>query len=285
MKMRLLIATILTSTAIFFSCSKDENTDPKFSAEDSATNAKVDMAANDISRTIEDALVAEDGISGKYSVSQSAIPTCATISRVPDYGTVITPGTTITKTIAFNPAGCTLPSGNVVRGTIVITFVYQPSATTHTINYHFDNFYHNDIKINGDKNFTRTLTSTPANSEVHPVYTMNMNLTATLPSGEIVTRVGSRVSEIIEGYGTTDLLDNVYRVTGEWTTTFPSGIVEVATITSPMIFKVNCHHFVKGIISFVRNGHTATLDYGDGTCDNIAILTYNGLTFTIVLGN
>jgi len=42
---------------------------------------------------------------------------------------------------------------------------------------------------------------------------------------------------------------------------------------------------VLGVITIVRNGNTATLDYGDGACDNLAVLTVNGNTFNIVIGN
>ena len=48
---------------------------------------------------------------------------------------------------------------------------------------------------------------------------------------------------------------------------------------------VNKPLIVSGIITIVRNGNTATLDYGDGTCDNLAVLTVNGNQYNIIIGN
>ena len=166
-----------------------------------------------------------------------------------------------------------------------MSFAYQPEATSHTVTYTFVNFYHNAIKFNGTKTFTRVMGTSTANPNTHPIFTMNMEMTATLPNGEEVTRVGTRTREIIEGYNTPIWLDNIYQITGNWTTTFPSGAVQTSTITTPLRIRMNCNHIVRGIITIVRNNNTATLDYGDGECDNIAIFTINGVPHTIVLGN
>jgi hypothetical protein len=48
---------------------------------------------------------------------------------------------------------------------------------------------------------------------------------------------------------------------------------------------VNKPLLVQGVITFVRNTHTATLDYGTGDCDNIGIFTINGISHTIIIGN
>ena len=128
------------------------------------------------------------------------------------------------------------------------------------------------------------MATSTANPNIHPIVTMNLDMTATLPNGDIVTRVGQRVREIIEGYSTSIWLDNIYQVTGEWTTTFPSGGVQNSTITTPLRIRMNCPNIVRGVITIVRNGNTATLDYGNGDCDNLATLTVNGNSYTITLG-
>ena len=42
---------------------------------------------------------------------------------------------------------------------------------------------------------------------------------------------------------------------------------------------------VQGVITFTKNNHTATLDYGSGECDNLAVYTVNGNSYNIVIGN
>lgn len=276
-----------------FSCSKDEE-ERAITSDEATINAKIDMANDDVSDVVEEqeASTYSNSVNGRNEdPSFSTLSNCATISRVPAFGTAITPGTTVTKTIDFGTVGCTLDNGNVVKGKIIISFVFQPSATSHSITYTFDNFYHNGIKFVGTKTFTRVMSVETPNSPSHPIVTMDMDLTATFPNGNVYTRVGQRVREIIEGYNTPgNFLDNIYKVTGSWTTTYPNTNDLVSTITTPLHVKMSCivpqkPLLVSGIITFQRNGNTATLDYGDGTCDNLAVYTVNGNSFNIVIGN
>jgi hypothetical protein len=280
---------ILGLTIIFmtFSCSKEEQeSNAPMTAEEATMNAKIDIANDDVSKIVEDQLTPEDGISGKSTeVVSPFLPDCATVTRVPEFGATITPGTLVTKTIDFGTTGCPLPNGNILKGIIVISFTYQPEATSHTVNYTFNNFFHNAIEFDGTKTFTRVMGTSTANPETHPIVTMNMDMTATFPSGAVVTREGTRVREIIEGYGTAIWADNIYEITGSWTTTFPSSTVQSSTITFPLRIRMNCSNIVRGIITIVRNDNTATLDYGVGECDNLAVFTINGNSYNIILGN
>lgn len=276
-----------------FSCSKDEE-ERIITQDEASVNAKIDLANDDVSDVVEEqeSSTYSNSVSGRNEdPSFSTFSDCATISRVPAFGTPITPGTTVTKTIDFGTVGCTLNNGNVVKGKIIISFVYQPDATSHTITYTFDDFYHNAIKFVGTKTFTRVMSVATQSSPSHPIVTMDMDLTATFPNGNVYTRIGQRVREIIEGYSTPgNLLDNVYRVTGSWTTTYPNTSDLVSTITTPLRVRMSCltpHKplLVSGVITFERNGNTATLDYGNGDCDNLAVYTVNGNSFNIVIGN
>lgn len=284
MKTKILILSVLLSV-VFYSCTKDSETENKvMTADDAKINARLDVAGSDISAIVEDQFKPEDGITLKAAQQTAFTPSCATVTRVPNYGTTITPGTTITKTITFDPInGCTLPNGNVLKGKIIITFVYQPSATSHTINYQFDNFYHNGVKIVGNKTFTISWGTSTANPNTHAIVVMNMDFTATFPSGNVYHRTGSRTTEIIGGQSTPEYSDNVYSVTGQWTTnSTTSGWSMTSTITSPLIVKLNCSNIVKGIVQFQGYG-TSTLDFGNGDCDNVAIFTHNGVQYTIIL--
>lgn len=210
---------------------------------------------------------------------------------MPAFGTAITPGTQVTKTIDFGTTGCQLNNGNIVKGKIIISFVFQPTAVSHTVTYTFDNFYHNNIKFVGTKTFTRSLTAATATSAPHPIVVMLLDMTITMPNGDVYTRVGTRTRELVEGFNTPMIFaDNIYKITGNWTTTHPNGTVQTATITTPLRAKMSCLAvnkplLVLGVITFVKNGVTATLDYGNGDCDNTAVFTINGTSYTINIGN
>ena len=275
------------------SCNKDED-NSTITAEEAGINAKLDIANDDVSDIVEqeEASTYSNTLNGKTTEdANSTLSNCATITRVPAFGTPITPGTVVTKTIDFGTTPCVLNNGNTVSGKIIISFTFQPNAPSHTITYTFDNFRHNAILFVGNKTFTRIMTVATTTSPSHPMITMNMDITATFPNGNSYTRVGQRIREIIAGFGTPAIwADNVYRVTGSWTTTFPNTSIQYSTITTPLIVKLSCIAvnkplLVRGVISIVRNDNVATLDYGNGDCDNTAIFTLNGIPHTIIIGN
>lgn len=274
------------------SCSKQEEKNGKITAEDMKVGTQIDAMNDDVTSIVEEqeASTYSDAISGKNAdLGLSELTNCATITRVPAFGTAPTVGETVTKTIDFGQ-NCVLDSGNVVSGIIVISFVYDPDATSHTITYSFENFFHNGIEFDGEKTFTRTMVTTGADPVGHPKVTMELDITATLPDGGVYHRVGNRVREIIEGYGNLILADNVYEITGNWVTTTPNGVVQNSNITVPLKVKMSCVAvnkplIVYGIIVIATNTSTASLNFGDGTCDNSAVLTINGNSYDIVIGN
>ncbi len=276
-------------------CEKDNVTvADTLTSEDGLINAKIDAGTDDISNILDQLF---DNVNGNTIVyrginnDNSVFSNCATITRVPAFGTQVIPGTQVTKTIDFGTTGCTLNNGNIVKGKIIISFVYQPTAVSHTVTYTFDNFYHNNIKFVGTKTFTRSLTAATATSAPHPIVVMLLDMIITMPNGDVYTRVGTRTRELVEGFNTPMVFaDNIHKITGNWTTTHPNGTVQTATITIPLRAKMSCLTVNKpllvfGVITFVKNGVTATLDYGNGDCDNTAVFTINGVSYTIIIGN
>ena len=79
--------------------------------------------------------------------------------------------------------------------------------------------------------------------------------------------------------------DDIYSITGSATGTSASQNNFSATITSPLIKKMNCRHIVQGTFTFdPGNGKPVrTVDFGNGTCDDIATVTINGNVYTIQL--
>jgi hypothetical protein len=265
----------MSLSLIALSCSKKEDSSVAqtvFTADEASVNSKIDIANDDIADVVEGEL--ESSITAR--MSQIPAPSCPSINTS-------NIGTTVTKTIDFG-LGCTRPNGNVVKGVVKISYVYDSKASSIVASCTFVDFYHNLRKIEGTKTFTRTMSvATPS----HPIVVMEMNLKVTLPDGRVINRSGTRTREITEGFASPDPLDNVYKVTGNWTTTFPNTTVQTSTITSPLIVKLSCipinSAIAQGVITFARENKTATLDYGDGKCDNLAVFTINGIAITIEL--
>jgi hypothetical protein len=271
----LLKIVALVAVVLFASCSKDNNDSTStFTSTDIATNAKIDQISNDVADIIDDQY-AEQNPTGRTTAAVEAtlLPPCVTVN------TTLT-NTTWTRTINFGTTGCAvMPNGAVLRGVIIISGSLNYTQQNYVISYSFENFYHNDVLIQGNRTVTRSLQSTTYQAAIHPVHVMDMNMTFTV-LGEVYTRVGTRTRECIEGYDTRVIWsDNIYVVTGSWTTTFPNGNVHTNTISNvePLRIRMNCNYrIVKGIVNITRPNHTAILDYGSGTCDNIATISIDG---------
>lgn len=267
--------TFLFAIILFASCTKDNNDLANaFTTEDLQTNAKLDQVANDLSDIIDDQYFTENPAGKTIAPTESnLLPPCVTVTRT-------FTSTTWTRTINFGTTGCAMPNGAILRGIIRVSGVLPYSTSNYVITYTFDGFRYNDFLVQGNRTITRSLGTSTYQVNTHPICVMDMNMTFTNSRG-IFTRVGTRTRECIEGYTTAIWTDNVYVITGNWTTTFPNGNVHSNAIsnTTPLRVRLNCdYRVVSGVVNITRPNHTAVLDYGAGTCDNLATISIDGGT-------
>lgn len=267
--------TFLFAIILFASCTKDNNDLANaFTTEDIQTNAKLDQVANDLSDIIDDQYFTENPAGKTIAPTESnLLPPCVTVTRT-------FTSTTWTRTINFGTTGCAMPNGAILRGIIRVSGVLPYSTSNYVITYTFDGFRYNDFLVQGNRTITRSLGTSTYQVNTHPICVMDMNMTFTNSRG-IFTRVGTRTRECIEGYTSAIWTDNVYVITGNWTTTFPNGNVHSNAIsnTTPLRVRLNCdYRVVSGVVNITRPNHTAVLDYGAGTCDNLATISIDGGT-------
>src|SRR4030095_9410986 len=191
---------------------------------------------------------------------------CATVN--------ITPQNSFPKTIMIDFGnGCTSADGVTRKGKINITLsdsVHHPGATAVMT---FDNYYTVGFKVEGT--ITWTNTSTPN----------GISWTRQITNGRVIeplsgyywTHQGTKNVAQAAGANTPlNLLDDVYSVTGNHTVTNPAGKTRTVTILEALEKKTICHNVSKGKMKIQATSHFAILDYGDGTCDNIATITIDG---------
>lgn len=79
--------------------------------------------------------------------------------------------------------------------------------------------------------------------------------------------------------------DDAYEITGTSKGSNSNGRTWVREITTPVVKKTDCKWRVKGVVTihWNQNAEGATLDYGDGNCDDQATLSYKGHTKMITL--
>ena len=270
--MFLSLPAVLT-LVLFFSCEKSEveedtiTTDTLSEAQLQQTSETDD--ATDGTLQIIEASFVENQTTRQNFVS--LFPECAEI-------TTSTSGETTIVTIDFG-TGCTLNNGAEVSGQI--TYNHGPvQDQTVTITYQFTDFIYNSKQIFGGGSLLRMR----SNADGNPQTTAQKNWEIIFPSEMSVSVTGTRISTWIEGVGSGTWTDNVYLHSGDRTLVFSNGFTHQTDITTPLRREITCPFFVSGVVAINRNElFDITLDYGDGTCDNLATLTVNGNSTVIRL--
>ncbi|MEZ4875606.1 MAG: hypothetical protein R2793_09235 [Flavobacteriaceae bacterium] len=263
------------SVAFFLnSCKKDDSNTPEeinFSAESTTRAAQMDNISEGSQNIAESGYVQ---IEEPGRMPNSYFPSCATFTLTVDGnggGTIV---------IDFGE-GCQLFNGATVSGKINMD--YGPILVgVRTINYQYDNFTYNGNGVEGGGTITRDI----ENNNGNPQSTINENITVTFTGTTLTgTRSAQRIAEWVEGVGSGTWTDNVYHIEGNWETNLSNGFSRSGVVTQTLVRKASCLYLVSGAITVSQENLTGILDFGDGVCDNLATITFNGQEFPIILGN
>jgi hypothetical protein len=268
-----IFTSLLFSLLFFTSCEKEVVDTNDISTDTVQKSSEIDIISDNVSSIVEEAFITEESIVGRTSDAyRSFFPDCL-------IRTVVMTGNIRTVTLDFGD-GCDMPNGNHLSGVITLEYVHDPTLYTRTITYSFTDFYFNYKNIVGGGSIYREWVNVNGN----PQSTKMHDITVIWPDGATAHRTGIKVREWIDGVGTGTWGDNVYSITGNWTTEFPNGDVNTGLVTTALRRELACRFIVSGVIDLTHNGLAGTLDFGDGTCDNVAIfIGENGVEHTIIL--
>jgi hypothetical protein len=179
-------------------------------------------------------------------------------------------------------SGCTGQHGHTRSGQIIIHYnggnYFTPGFQRIVT---FNNYYIDQKHLEG----TRTITNNGLNSNNHLNWTIDaQNMRITRPGGSYHEWNSLRNREMIAGDSTlNNPNDDIYSITGSSNGVRSNGVTCSATITNPLIKDGSCfYRIVSGTIVITpSNKPPMTLDYGSGTCDDLATVTRNGVTYTI----
>ena len=188
--------------------------------------------------------------------------------------------------IDFGTEGCTDARGNVRKGIINIHFDGRRFISGSTVTTTFDGYEINGIQLEG----TRVLTNVSTSTQDLPKFQVELtDGKATWPDGTTATRNHCIVRQWI--LGNTRLEDRLEvsacpDVTPTAYGTNRRGVEYQMTIIEPLVYKRACPFMaVSGVKQFVAEGKTITIDYGDGECDRIVVITIDGRSRDVRVGN
>lgn len=280
----LLIAAF--STAIFFGCEEDNTNKAKLTEEEEAVIME-DAAADNVIEAMDyevdyysSSQETIDGINGSKKSAEWRRP-----RYVDGEGPAVTvdpTGRAYPKTITIDYGdGIELVNGRVIKGQIIIDVSDRPLSDGATRELEYQNFYVDSVHIEGGA--TRTFTGTDSTERE---FSNVSDLTLTFPDSTVLYRNSERTRTLEEGFETPFLhSDDLISITGSVNYETSNGKTFSKTITNPLIKTGACRFITEGTVYFTLNGEEfAELDYGDGTCDDMATITKDGETRQITLG-
>lgn len=186
------------------------------------------------------------------------------------------------KTITIDYGdGVELINGRVISGHIVIDVSDRPRRNGATREVTYENFYVDSVHIEGGA--TRTFTGTDSTERV---FNNVSDLTLTFHDSTIIYRSSERTRTLVDGFETLFRhSDDVIMIEGFVDYETSNGKSFSKTTINPLTKTGACRFIIEGTVSFELNGEDfAELDYGDGTCDDVATITKDGETRQITIG-
>ena len=291
-----LLAFSLITAITFSSCKKEESltpltateTDPvelavtqQATTEEAESEAQFDDVFN-ITASMNTSEVGEDlgvsaNVSGLTELGSTTANTarCFTITVVPNIPHVFPK----TVTIDFG-TGCLGRDGKFRKGKIVSIYTNRMVVPGAKVSTTFIGYYVDSLKIEGTHITENTSNSNMQGWKVKVI------------DGKITNTNNNRwkkwnsIKDVLQvaGNGTPNFpLDDIYKIEGAATGSNSGGHTWSSLITEPLIKKFACPWIVQGKVRLNRDGRTALLDYGNGNCDNQAVIYINGVPHIITL--
>jgi len=258
----------------FTACSNNDSDEQEEESQDYSEvvlSSEVDRASDSMDDIAIQVYEAQEEVEiggpnfGDRTVSElNDFPDCVTI-------TVVVEAMSRELTIDFGAEGC-LINGNLLKGKMILSYERNLEVQQITITKTLEDFYFNNKNIVGGKTIVKVL----SNENGNPQFTKTTDITVIWPSGVQASRNGVKIREWIEGFGSGVWSDNVFEVTGNWTSTFVNGNTHSYEVVTPLRREVICHYFVSGSIDVERTLFSGVFDYGVGDCDNQATFTFEG---------
>ena len=271
LKLSTLIAGLLIGLAVMLhSCKKDKEEE----TNNNQTEAAELSVANNIAETMYDDVFNVVLLDGQANNVAGRGNSCATVTlnnSDPDTYPKI-------MTLDFG-SGCTGFDGLTRKGKIIATLSGRIRTAGTSITISFDNYSVNDFKLEGEFSITN---NSGNNGLSFTTQTTNGKLT--YPGGTLFyTHSGNHTLTQTAGAGTPSFLDDIFSLTGSGNTTSSLGNSLTVNITTALVKKATCANVVSGIEQFTYNNINGTLDFGDGSCDNQALLTIGSYHQTVTL--
>ena len=175
--------------------------------------------------------------------------------------------------------GCEGPHGNVLAGLIRID-IQLLSADEKLITHSFEDFSINGRSIEGSITRNRIR----SNQNGYPQVEISKDIIIQWDEDTVFNRVGQTTRVWVAGNDTRSWGDDVFLTTGNWNISRNGVLKRSVTITKELRREMSCRFLVSGTMNIEGSQANYNLDFGDGTCDDVAVVTSGETEKEIQLG-
>lgn len=192
--------------------------------------------------------------------------------------TIVLEGNSINISLDYG-SGCEGPHGNVLSGLIRIDIQFL-SADEKLVTHSFEEFSINGRAVEG----TITRNRIRSNIEGYPQVETSKDISIQWDENTIFNRVGQTTRVWASGNDTRSWGDDVFLTTGNWNILKNGVLQRSVTISEELRREMSCRFLVSGTLEIEGSKANYSLDFGDGTCDNVAVVTIGTREQEIQLG-
>lgn len=272
----ILIGAILTLFSLSVGCKKDND-----SVDDNFQSTAEDIGqAESVSSDVEN-MTSEVSRIGTFNHDPSSSSSMDQFN-FHSLSCAIVTNDSINHIITFDfGSGCTGNDNKTRSGKVIVTYNgtgYFDAGSSWVVT--FDNFYVNNRHVEG----IRSVTNNGLNSSGNMTWSIDaQNMRITRPDGSWRSWSSIRTREMIAGFGDHTWENDEYLINGTSSGLNSNG-ESVSCILTNIRRQHSCHFITSGTLEITPTGKpNRTIDFGDGTCDDLATVSKNGITRTIHL--
>jgi hypothetical protein len=237
--------------ALAVSCSKDKE-DPMSEQEFSKAEVSAVLAGDNMTsfadNTLTDLVI--NGSAGASTTSKVETAECYSYVAVENGFTV-----------AF--ANCSLEGHDNITGTVEVEYAAGEGTASFTATFN---------ELNVDGTIISGTRSYEFNGNVESgIYSFSItsDMRVGFADDSFYSEKGNQNYSLVFG----DTLENsIYSISGDWTVEWKGNTYNLAT--EGIDGNLTCAHINKGNLGISKNGLQVSVNYGDGTCDDVATLVY-----------
>ena len=262
--------TLFSIMVVLASCNRDDSGQPETRAM-ASDESIADFADRHLEGPV-DAMTMRQGGAAPCGISSPYLSECVIIT---DSGEDVFPRTI---TLDFGE-GCTGPGGVTRSGVLDIVMTGDMDVLGSVRTTTFDEFQVGNLTLTG----TRVLSNIGPNDEESQALFEQSHAMTIERNGHIITRTYEGILAWLEGFDTEDCEDNVVERNGVASHSTASAWGNSTRLIEAVVYDRSCGYPVSGTVTVERPVHNIVVDFGDGSCDNMATVSRNGNTYNLNL--